>query len=61
MFADMSSVTQILASTECGEPDEVAQFLPLVYGDLRKLAKPNLARNADSRLAAERDTRSHNG
>jgi RNA polymerase sigma factor (TIGR02999 family) len=39
----MSDVTQILAQIECGDPSAAEHLLPLVYGQLRKLAAANLA------------------
>ncbi|MFN0054662.1 MAG: ECF-type sigma factor [Planctomycetales bacterium] len=38
----MSGVTQILASMERGDPRAVAELLPLVYEELRKLAAARL-------------------
>src|SRR5271168_4511663 len=40
----MSDVTQILAAIEQGDPHSAEQLLPLVYGELRKLAAQKLAR-----------------
>jgi RNA polymerase sigma factor (TIGR02999 family) len=39
----MSEVTQILAQLEAGDPSSAAELLPLVYGELRKLAAARLA------------------
>jgi RNA polymerase sigma factor (TIGR02999 family) len=39
----MSEVTQILSAIEQGDPHAAAQLLPLVYGELRKLAAAKLA------------------
>jgi RNA polymerase sigma factor (TIGR02999 family) len=39
----MSEVTQILAAIEQGNPAAAEQLLPLVYGELRKLAAQKLA------------------
>jgi RNA polymerase sigma factor (TIGR02999 family) len=39
----MSDVTQILAAIEQGDPHSAEQLLPLVYGELRKLAAQKLA------------------
>jgi RNA polymerase sigma factor (TIGR02999 family) len=39
----MSDVTHILSAIEAGDPDAAAQLLPLVYGELRKLAAQRLA------------------
>lgn len=42
----MADVTRILSAIEAGDPHAAAELLPLVYGELRKLAA--------ARLAAER-------
>lgn len=39
----MTDVTQILSQIEQGDPDAAEQLLPLVYGELRKLAAAKLA------------------
>jgi RNA polymerase sigma factor (TIGR02999 family) len=39
----MSDVTQILSAIEQGDPHAAAQLLPLVYGELRRLAAQKLA------------------
>jgi RNA polymerase sigma factor (TIGR02999 family) len=39
----MSDVTQILSQIEQGDPSAAEQLLPLVYGELRKLAAAKLA------------------
>jgi RNA polymerase sigma factor (TIGR02999 family) len=39
----MSDVTQILYAIEAGDPKAVAELLPLVYDELRKLAAARLA------------------
>ena len=39
----MSDVTQILSAIEAGDPRAVAELLPLVYDELRKLAAARLA------------------
>ena len=39
----MSDVTRILSQIECGDPAASEQLLPLVYGELRKLAAAKLA------------------
>jgi RNA polymerase sigma factor (TIGR02999 family) len=39
----MSDVTRILSAIEQGDPHAAAQLLPLVYGELRKLAAQRLA------------------
>jgi RNA polymerase sigma factor (TIGR02999 family) len=39
----MSDVTQILAQIESGDPRAAAQLLPLVYGELRRLAAQKMA------------------
>jgi RNA polymerase sigma factor (TIGR02999 family) len=40
----MSDVTHILAAIEQGDPHAAAQLLPLVYGELRRLAAAQMAR-----------------
>src|SRR5436309_3721724 len=42
----MSDLTHILSAMELGDPQAAAQLLPLVYGELRKLAEQRLAREA---------------
>jgi len=39
----MTDVTQILSQIESGDPSAAEQLLPLVYGELRKLAAHKLA------------------
>ena len=39
----MSEVTRILSAIEQGDPQAAEQLLPLVYGELRKLAAQKLA------------------
>jgi hypothetical protein len=39
----MSDVTQILGAIESGDAHAAGQLLPLVYGELRKLAAANFA------------------
>jgi hypothetical protein len=39
----MSDVTQILSEIEHGDPAAAERLLPLVYGELRKLAAAKLA------------------
>src|SRR5262249_47633207 len=39
----MNEVTRILSAIEQGDPQAAAQLLPLVYGELRKLATQRLA------------------
>src|SRR5256884_8651596 len=39
----MSDVTRILSAIEQGDPQAAEQLLPLVYGELRKLAAQRLA------------------
>src|ERR1700745_3844173 len=39
----MSDVTRILSAIEQGDPHAAEQLLPLVYGELRKLAAQKLA------------------
>lgn len=46
MVTDLSYVTQILASIERGDPHAAEQLLPLVYGELRKLAAARMAQEA---------------
>ncbi len=43
----MSEVTQILAAVEAGDPRAAEQLLPLVYGELRRLAAQRMARESD--------------
>jgi RNA polymerase sigma factor (TIGR02999 family) len=40
----MSEVTQILRDVAGGDPNAASQLLPLIYGELRKLAEQRLAR-----------------
>jgi RNA polymerase sigma factor (TIGR02999 family) len=42
----MSEVTRILESIEQGNPNAADQLLPLVYGELRKLAAAKMAKEA---------------
>ncbi len=42
----MSDVTQILAAIERGDPQGASRLLPLVYGELRRLASEKLAHEA---------------
>src|SRR5207237_1394445 len=46
MLATMSEVTRILSAIEQGDPQVSEQLLPLVYGELRKLATQKLAQEA---------------
>jgi hypothetical protein len=39
----MTDVTRILSAIEQGDPTAAGQLLPLVYGELRKLAAQKLA------------------
>ena len=39
----MTEVTQILSAIEAGDPAAANQLLPLVYGELRRLAAAKLA------------------
>lgn len=39
----MSDVTQILSQIQDGDPSAIVQLLPLVYGELRRLAASKLA------------------
>ena len=43
----MNDVTRILAAVEAGDPREAEQLLPLVYGELRRLAAQKMARESD--------------
>src|SRR6516165_4852265 len=43
IFGLMSEVTRILSAIEQGDPNAAEQLLPLVYGELRKLAAHKLA------------------
>ena len=43
-MAAMSDVTQILARIDQGDPQAAKELLPLVYGELRKLAAAQMAR-----------------
>src|SRR5262245_23292399 len=43
-FPSMSDVTRILNAIEAGDPTAADQLLPLVYGELRKLAAERMAR-----------------
>ena len=45
----MSDVTQILGAAQAGDPTAAEQLLPLVYGELRKLAKHKMAQEAPGR------------
>jgi hypothetical protein len=40
----MNDVTRILSAIEQGDPRAAGELLPLVYGELRRLAKQRLAR-----------------
>ncbi len=42
----MSEVTRLLGAIERGEPTAASELLPLVYGELRRLAEFKLAREA---------------
>jgi RNA polymerase sigma factor (TIGR02999 family) len=44
IFDLMSDVSRILESIEQGDPQAASQLLPLVYGELRRLAAQTLAR-----------------
>jgi hypothetical protein len=56
----MSEVTRILSAIEQGDPQASEQLLPLVYGELRKLAAQKLAGEKPGQTleatAAEHDT-----
>src|SRR5262245_17504414 len=43
MLGGMADVTQILNAIEAGDPHAAAELLPLVYRELRRLAKQRLA------------------
>jgi RNA polymerase sigma factor (TIGR02999 family) len=43
----MNDVTRILSALEAGDPREAEQLLPLVYGELRRLAAQKMAREPD--------------
>ena len=45
----MDNVTHILSAIEQGDPHAAEQLLPLVYGELRKLAARKLAREKPGR------------
>lgn len=40
----MTDVTRILEAVEAGEPRAAAELLPIVYGELRRLAAAQMAR-----------------
>ena len=42
----MAAVTQLLDAAAAGDPSAAAELLPLVYGELRKLAAARLAAEA---------------
>jgi RNA polymerase sigma factor (TIGR02999 family) len=46
MFTFMSDVSQILTDISNGAPDAASRLLPLVYGELRRLAAHKLSREA---------------
>jgi len=46
IFGLMSDVTRILDAIEQGDPHAASQLLPLVYGELRRLAAQKLVREA---------------
>jgi RNA polymerase sigma factor (TIGR02999 family) len=46
ILKNMSDVTRILQSIERGNPKAAEELLPLVYEELRKLARHNMAREA---------------
>src|SRR5258708_34448423 len=41
-----SSVTKIIQAAQGGDPQSIAQLLPLVYAELRKLAHARMSRQA---------------
>lgn len=44
VIGPMSEVTQMLQAVEQGDPNAADELLPLVYGELRKLARSRMAR-----------------
>src|SRR6516165_6734489 len=42
----MSEVTRILSAIEAGDPKAAGELLPLVYGELRKLAAARMAQES---------------
>ena len=50
----MTDVTQILNAIEQGYPSAAEQLLPLVYGELRKLAATELAQEKPGRRSKRR-------
>ena len=45
-MAEFSEITRVITEIERGEPNAATQLLPLVYEELRKLAKQKMAREA---------------
>jgi DNA-binding GntR family transcriptional regulator len=52
----MNEVTQILSAIEQGDPQAAEQLLPLVYGELRKLAAQRMNRWRQPLVAERRPT-----
>jgi hypothetical protein len=52
----MSNVTRILSQIQSGDPSAAEQLLPLVYGELRKLAAARLALEKPGRLMTGRES-----
>jgi hypothetical protein len=50
----MSDVTQILSQIESGDPSAAERLLPLVYGELRKLAAARVSRTHSSEQITDR-------
>ena len=46
----MSEVTRILSAIEQGDPHAAEQLLPLVYDELRRLARAKLAQEKETRI-----------
>ena len=54
LVSPMSEATRILSAIEQGDPNAAAELLPLVYGELRKLAAQKLARSNRGRRSRPR-------
>src|SRR5213592_86726 len=46
MLRSMHDVTRILSALEAGDPQAAEELLPLVYGELRKLAAQRMTQEA---------------
>ena len=46
LLLEMSDVTQILSRIESGDPDAADKLLPLVYDELRRLARNRMSRES---------------